>query len=130
MTDTIAHMLTIMRNGVAVGKESVEFPSSKIKISILKVMEEEGFILGFKEEKYDVKSKTIVNLKYLQKSGSVINGLKRVSTPGLKAHAKSNEIPVYMGGVATSIISTSRGVMTGKSAFNKGLGGEIICYVW
>lgn len=130
MNDPIADMLTRIRNAVATRKESVEFPTSKMKNSILEIMKEEGFIFDFKHSKSDTKSFTEVTLKYDANNDSIINGLSRVSTPGLRSYAKKGEITTFLGGLAVSVMSTSKGVMTGKKAFKSGLGGEIICYIW
>ena len=130
MNDPIADMLTRIRNAVATRKESVEFPTSKMKNSILEIMKEEGFIFDFQHSKSGIKSFTEVILKYDANNDSIINGLSRVSTPGLRSYAKKGEIPTFLGGLAVSVMSTSKGVMTGKKAFKSGLGGEIICYIW
>ena len=108
----------------------VEFPSSKMKLSVLSVMKKEGYISNFTSTINDNKSLTKVDLKYDSERNSALKGLTRVSTPGLRSYSKKDEIPMYMGGLAISVISTSKGVMTGKEAFKSNLGGEIICYIW
>jgi small subunit ribosomal protein S8 len=130
MTDPISDMLTRIRNAVAIKKGTVEFPASKIKTSIIQVMKEEGFISNFEKVESGKKISTKVSLKYNSDEKSVINGLNRVSTPGLRSYAKKGEVPMYMGGLAVSIVSTSKGVMTGNKAYKNGLGGEVICYLW
>jgi small subunit ribosomal protein S8 len=130
MNDPISDMLTRIRNAVAIHKEKVEFPSSKMKNSILNVMKEEGFIDNYKVDQVEKKSYTEVSLKYNSENESIIKGLNRVSTPGLRAYAKKGEVPMYMGGLAIAVVSTSKGVMTGNKAYKSGLGGEIICYIW
>ena len=130
MTDPISDMLTRIRNAVAIKKSTVEFPSSKIKTSIIQVMKDEGFISNFERVESGNKISTIVSLKYNVDQESVINGLNRVSTPGLRSYARKGEVPMYMGGLAVSIVSTSKGVMTGNKAYKNGLGGEVICYLW
>ena len=130
MSDPIADMLTRIRNAIAMKKEFVDFPSSKMKSSVLTVMKKEGYILNFSSHTEDNKSFTKVDLKYDSENISALKGLTRVSTPGLRSYSRKNEIPMYMGGLAISVISTSKGVMTGKEAWKNGLGGEIICYIW
>mgnify|MGYP001454709272 CR=1 FL=1 len=130
MSDPIADMLTRIRNAIAMKKEFVNFPSSKMKSSVLKVMKNEGYILNFNNNTEDNKTYTKVDLKYDSENKSALKGLTRVSTPGLRSYSRKNEIPMYMGGIAVSVISTSKGVMTGKEAYKNGLGGEIICYIW
>ena len=130
MSDPIADMLTRIRNAVAMKKDFVEFPSSKMKSSVLSVMKKEGYILNFTSTTNEKKSSTKVDLKYDSARNSALKGLARVSTPGLRSYSRKDEIPMYMGGLAISVISTSKGVMTGKEAFKSNLGGEIICYVW
>ena len=130
ISDPIADMLTRIRNAVATKKENVNFPSSKMKSSVLAVMKKEGYMSNFSSLTEDKKSFTKVELKYDSENQSAIKGVTRVSTPGLRAYSKKGEIPMYMGGLAIAVISTSKGVMTGKEAYKNGLGGEIICYMW
>ena len=122
MTDPIADMLTRIRNGHQAQKLFVEVSTSIIKTNMLKIFADEGFINGFEETKTENKSTTKINLKYLQDEQPMILGLKRVSRPGLRAYVKKGEIPIYMGGMAVSLISTSKGIMTGKEAFKNKLG--------
>jgi len=131
VTDPIADMLTRMRNAITVRHETVEIPASKMKIEMAKILKGEGFIEGYEL----VHSGTInafirVHLHYRSKTDPAINGLKRVSKPGLRVYVQKKEIPRYYGGMGVSILSTSEGVMTGKKAWRKGLGGELLCYVW
>jgi len=130
ITDPIADMLTRIRNAVATKKDHVDLPSSKLKSSVLAVMKKEGYISNFTSRTDSKKSFTKIDLKYDSESNSAIKGVTRVSSPGLRSYSKKGEIPMYMGGLAVAIISTSQGVMTGKEAYKKGLGGEIICYMW
>ena len=130
MSDPIADMLTRIRNAIAMKKEYVDFPSSSMKSSVLAVMKKEGYISNFSVQSNEKKSFTKVDLKYDSDNNSVLRGLSRVSTPGLRSYSKKDEIPMYMGGLAISVISTSKGIMTGKEACKNGLGGEIICYIW
>jgi len=128
MTDPVADMLTRIRNGQAVGKESVKMPSSKLKVAIAKVLKEEGYIQDFSTEKNDAKSEMIVVLKYYN-GGPVIENVKRISKPGLRIYKSKDELPKIMGGLGTAIVSTSKGVMTDRAARAIGYGGEIICTV-
>lgn len=128
MTDPVADMLTRIRNGQAVGKENVKLPSSKIKVSIAKVLKEEGYIKDFSTEKNDAKCEMIVVLKYY-KGAPVIENVKRISKPGLRIYKSKDELPKIMGGLGTAIISTSKGVMTDRAARAMGYGGEVICTV-
>ena len=101
-----------------------------MKTSVLSVMKREGYISNFTSRTEEKKTFIKVDLKYDSENKSALRGLTRVSTPGLRSYSRKNEIPMYMGGLAVSVISTSKGVMTGKEAYKNGLGGEIICYIW
>ncbi len=130
MTDPIADFLTRVRNGNMVLHETVEAPSSKIKLAISAIMKEEGYIRNY-EYIADGKQGVIrVYLKYGENRKQVISGIKRISKPGLRVYATKDEIPRVLGGLGTAIISTSKGMMTDKRARKEGLGGEIICYIW
>lgn len=130
MTDPIADFLTRVRNGNMVLHDTVESPSSKIKLAISEIMKEEGYIRNY-EYIADGKQGVIrVYLKYGEDRNKVISGIKRISKPGLRVYAKKDEIPRVLGGLGTAIISTSKGLMTDKRARKEGLGGEIICYIW
>ena len=129
MTDPIADFLTRIRNGNMVMHETVEIPSSKIKLAIAEILKEEGYIKDF-EFIADGKQGIIrVYLKYGE-DRKVISGIKRISKPGLRVYVEKDEIPRVLGGLGTAIISTSQGLMTDKKARKEGLGGEIICYIW
>jgi small subunit ribosomal protein S8 len=128
-TDPIADLLTRIRNGLAVGKKRVEIPSSNMKRDILKILTREGFI-----EKFvivdDGKQGTIkVKLKYNQGT-PVIQGLQRISKPGLRQYAKAGNIPKILNGLGMSIVSTSKGLLTDKEARTENCGGELICKIW
>ncbi|MBQ1400927.1 MAG: 30S ribosomal protein S8 [Firmicutes bacterium] len=130
MTDPIADMLTRIRNANSVGHESVDVPASKIKKSIAGILADEGYINGF-DVIDDGKQGTIkINMKYGPDNEKVINGLKKISKPGLKVYAKASEVPRVLGGLGIAIISTSQGVISDKEARKLGVGGEVICYVW
>ena len=129
MTDPIADMLTRIRNGVQARHEVVEVPANKEKIEIAKILKEEGFITDYNVEG-DVKKTINVTLKYGPNNEKVINGIRRVSKPGLRAYAKVDEVPRVLNGLGIAIISTSPGLMTDKEARAKHVGGEVIAYVW
>ncbi len=130
MTDPVADFLTRIRNGNMVMHETVEAPSSKIKVSIAEIMKEEGYIKDY-EYIQDGKQGIIrVYLKYGPNKEKVITGIKRISKPGLRVYVKKDEIPKVLGGLGTAVISTSKGLMTDKSARKTGLGGEVVCYIW
>ena len=129
MTDPIADMLTRIRNGVQARHEVVEVPANKEKIEIAKILKEEGFITDYNVEG-DVKKTINVTLKYGPNNEKVINGIRRVSKPGLRAYAKVDEVPRVLNGLGIAIISTSHGLMTDKEARAKHVGGEVLAYVW
>lgn len=130
MTDPIADFLTRIRNANTVYHDKVESPASKVKKAIANILKDEGFVKDF-EFIDDGKQGVIrVYLKYGTNKERVITGLKRISKPGLRVYARRDEIPKVLGGLGIAIISTSRGIMSDKSARKEGLGGEVICYVW
>jgi len=128
MSDPIADMLTRIRNGQAVAKESVRLPSSKQKVAIASVLKQEGYIKDFTTEKNGVKEEMTIFLKYYN-GMPVIETVKRVSKPGLRIYKSKDELPKVQGGLGTAIVSTSKGVMTDKAARALGYGGEILCTV-
>lgn len=130
LSDPVANMLTVIRNANTVKKEKVDIPSSKLKMEIIKIFKNEGYIKNFKLIDEDKKSYIRVYLKYTLAGEGVIHNLKRVSKPGLRIYRKKHELPRIFNGFGTSIISTSKGVLTDKKAREKSVGGEIICYIW
>jgi small subunit ribosomal protein S8 len=129
VTDPIADMLTRIRNAIMANHDYVLVPSSKIKLSIIKIFDEEGFIDRYEVLKGKPQPMIKVHLKY--KDGqSAILGLERVSKPGLRVYVEGREIPRVYGGLGIAILSTSKGIMTGQEAWRQHLGGEILCYVW
>jgi len=130
MTDPVADFLTRIRNGNMVMHETVEAPSSKIKIAIATIMKEEGYIKDYEHIKDSKQGIIRVYLKYGGNKQKVITGIKRISKPGLRVYVKKDEIPKVLGGLGTAVVSTSKGLMTDKKARNNGLGGEVICYIW
>ena len=126
MTDPIADMLTRIRNANQMRNKEVAMPSSKMKLEIAKILDNEGFI-----EKYTVKNNVLtLTLKYSQSKERVITGLKRISKPGLRVYAGADEIPYVLNGLGIAIISTPKGVMTDKLARKNNVGGEVIAYIW
>lgn len=124
-------MLTRIRNAVQVRHESLEVPASRMKSSLLKLMAEEGFISSFSTAGDDAANKTLeVQLRYYEDKTPVIQGLKRVSKPGLRVYVGKDEVPRYFGGLGVAFMSTSKGVMTGQQARQQGVGGELLFYVW
>ncbi|MDD6155181.1 MAG: 30S ribosomal protein S8 [Eubacteriales bacterium] len=131
MTDPIADMLTRIRNANTVGHDTVDVPASKIKNAIAQILLDEGYIASVEKIEDGVQGTLRITLKYsADKKIKVINGIKRISKPGLKVYAKANEIPKVLNGLGTAIISTSKGIMTDKKARELGVGGEVICYIW
>ena len=130
MTDPIADMLTRLRNANSVYHEKVEIPGSKIKQAIAVILKEEGFIKDFDFTSDSKQGVIRVNLKYGPNREKVITGIKRISKPGLRVYAKSEQLPRVLGGLGIAIVSTSKGLMSDKQARRNGLGGEVIAYVW
>jgi len=128
MTDPVADMLTRIRNGQSAGKKIVKQPSSKLKISIAKVLREEGYIKDFSVETVGNHSEMTIELKYY-KGAPVIESINRVSRPGLRIYKSKDELPKVLGGLGIAIVSTSNGVMTDRAARAIGHGGEVICTV-
>lgn len=129
MTDPIADMLTRIRNANALRYASVSMPSSKMKVEIARILLDEGFISDFKVEG-DVKKTLTISLKYAPNGQRIITQLKKVSKPGLRVNVKADKIPHVLGGLGVAIISTSKGVVSDKTARTLGVGGEYIAYVW
>lgn len=128
MTDPIADLLTRIRNGQRAGKVSVSMPASKLKQSIARVLQEEGYITGFAVQDEGGKPVMSVELKYYD-GQPVIDTLKRISRPGLRIYKANDELPRVQGGLGVAIVSTSKGVMTDRAARAAGEGGEVLCYV-
>ncbi|HAZ12763.1 MAG TPA: 30S ribosomal protein S8 [Bdellovibrionales bacterium] len=126
MTDPIADMLTRIRNAAKAGKDRVEFPASKLKANVCKILKEEGYIRSFK---IIAKGDAEINLKVLLKEDA-IQGLDRISTPGLRRYSSYKEVPRVLSGLGISILSTSKGVVSSREAKKLKTGGEIICNVW
>ena len=130
VTDTIADMLTRIRNANQMRYQEVSVPASNLKISLAKILKDEGFIEDYKVNDDNVQGTIEITLKYGKNKERVITGLKRISKPGLRVYAKSTEIPKVLNGLGIADISTSHGVMTDKEARKQQLGGEVLCYIW
>jgi len=133
MTDPIADLLTRIRNGIQAAHETVEVPSSKLKREVARILSEEGYIEGFDVEPPSTRQPgelLQIRLKYTEERRSVISGLRRVSRPGRRTYVDAQHIPKVLGGMGTTIVTTSSGVMTGHEARRRGVGGEIIAEVW
>ena len=129
MTDPIADMLTRIRNANALRYATVSMPSSKMKTEIARILLDEGFISEFKVEG-DVKKTLTISLKYASNGQRVISGLKKISKPGLRVNVKADKLPRVLGGLGIAILSTSKGVVSDKTARTLGVGGEVLAYVW
>lgn len=130
MTDPIADMLTRIRNANMAKQEKVDIPSSNLKLELARVLKEEGYIKNFKLLKDRKQGIVRVYLKYSPDESRVINGLKRVSSPGNRVYVGADEIPRVMGGLGVAIISTSKGVMADNQSRKMNMGGEVLCYIW
>jgi len=133
MTDPIADFLTRIRNAIHAARETVEIPSSKLKVEMARILKEQGYIDGYDVEAPNAEHPgevIVVRLKYTDSRQSAITGLQRVSRPGQRHYVPASSIPKIQGGMGTAILSTSRGVMTGHDARRAGVGGEIVAKVW
>jgi len=130
VSDPIADMLTKIRNASMAGLEKVDITSSKLKLEIVKILKNEGYIKNFKKVLQDEKNVLRVYLKYDDKSQPILHGIQKISTPGRRVYSGYKELPRVLNGYGTLIVSTSTGVTTGKKASEKKVGGELICSVW
>lgn len=130
VTDTVADMLTRIRNANQLRYETVSVPSTKMTRAIADILVNEGYISGYEKEENKTGEMIILSLKYGKKKERVITGLKRISKPGLRVYAKKDEVPKVLNGLGIAIISTSQGLMTDKDARSKSLGGEVLAYIW
>ena len=130
MTDPVADVLTRIRNANKALQDRVVMPSSKLKIEIARLLKEEGYVRVFHVERGDSFDHLVVDLKYGRSRERVITDLKRVSKPGRRVYARKDRLPRVLGGMGTAILSTSRGVVTSRTAEAQGIGGEVICFVW
>jgi small subunit ribosomal protein S8 len=129
-TDPIADYLTRIRNGISAGHDEVEIPASKLKMELSRILKEQGYIKDFHRKPAPVGEAISVSLKYTEDRRPVILGIERVSRPGRRRYVDHRHVPRVQGGTGTAIVSTSVGVMTGHDARRKGVGGEVVAYVW
>ena len=131
ISDPIADMLTRIRNANTAKHDTVEIPASKMKTAIAEILLKEGFIKAYDIKEEGSFSTIVITLKYgADKNEKIITGLKRISKPGLRVYASSENVPKVFGGLGTAIISTNQGVITDKAARKLGIGGEVLCYIW
>lgn len=130
VTDPIADMLTRIRNALIAKHDEVVVPCSNMKLSIAKILLDEGYIKGYKVEENGVVKNIVITLKYAANRQKVITGLKRISKPGLRIYARRDNIPKVLNGLGIAILSTSKGVMTDRDARKAAVGGEVLAYVW
>jgi len=130
VTDPIADMLTRIRNGLSAKHETVDVPASKVKVAIANILVEEGFVKSAELEEGEVQGNIKITLKYGAKNSKVISGLRRISKPGLRVYANTDKIPSVLNGMGIAILSTSKGVMTDKTARANNIGGEVLAFVW
>ncbi len=128
--DTLSDLLTRIRNGVKAKKREVNMPSSRLGVEVVKILKDEGYVKNYKV--IDDKKQGILNvtLKYTEDNRSVISGLKRVSTPGCRVYCTRDSVPKVLDGLGLVVVSTSRGVMTGRACEDAGVGGEVLCSIW
>lgn len=129
-TDPIADYLTRLRNGIMAGHDAVVVPASKMKERLSAILKQEGYIHGYKAVEHEGRSYLILQVKYVKNGESVIHGLKRISSPGLRVYAGVKEITEVQGGLGISILTTPKGLLTGKDARKQNLGGEVLAHVW
>jgi small subunit ribosomal protein S8 len=130
VSDPIADMLTRIRNANLARHDSVLMPASRMKVDIAKIMKLEGFVTDYEMLGTGVQRQIKITLRYAERNRPMINGLKRVSKPGLRLYVQRHEIPRVYGGMGIAILSTSRGVLPSYKAWKQGIGGELLCYVW
>ena len=130
MTDPVADMLTRIRNANLAYKEEIEMPSSKLKVAIADILKREGYIRDYLVEPTKPQPTLRLALKYSRNRERAITGVRRISKPGLRVYAKSDEVPRVLGGLGIAIVSTSLGLLTDREARKRGVGGEVLAYVW
>ena len=130
VTDPIADFLTRIRNGLRADHESVDIPASRFKMELARILREQGYIEDYSTEPARVGEVLRVRLKYTEDRAPVISGMRRVSKPGRRTYVNHTEIPKVLGGMGTAIVSTSNGLMTGHEARRRGVGGEVVAFVW
>jgi small subunit ribosomal protein S8 len=130
LTDPVADMLTRIRNANKALHDTTRMPASKLKVEIARLLQEEGYITGYRVESGESFDLLVVELKYGRGRERVLTDLKRVSKPGRRIYARKDRLPRVLGGMGISILSTSRGLMTSRKAAEEGVGGEVVCFVW
>ena len=130
LTDPIADMLTRIRNANKALQETATMPTSRLKENIARLLQEEGYIRGFRVEKGESFDTLVVELKYGRNRQRILTDLKRVSKPGRRIYARKDRLPRVLGGMGVAILSTSNGLVTSRTAEEKGIGGEVVCFVW
>ena len=129
-SDSLSDLFTRLRNAMRAGHDRVEMPASRLKEEVLKVLEQEGFIASYRRMEEGPRATLRVGLKYDHEGEPIVAGLERVSRPGRRIYAKADAIPSVLGGLGVALVSTSRGIVTDKTAREKRLGGEVLCNVW
>jgi small subunit ribosomal protein S8 len=130
ITDPVADMLTRIRNALVARHDFTDMPASKLKLSLAQTLKREGFVRDYELLEEGVRRSLRVHLAYTDKREPVITGLRRVSKPGLRVYVQKREVPRVFGGLGVAIVSTPQGLLTGQEARRRGLGGEVVCYVW
>ena len=130
LTDPVADMLTRIRNANKALHETAEMPSSRLKADIARLLKEEGYIRDYRVEKGESFDTLVIELKYGRGRERVITDLKRVSKPGRRVYARKDRLPRVLGGMGVAILSTSNGLVTGRTAQERGIGGEVVCFIW
>ncbi|TMK96070.1 MAG: 30S ribosomal protein S8 [Actinobacteria bacterium] len=130
LTDPVADMLARIRNANKAMHESVEMPTSRLKHEIARLLKEEGYIRDYRVQKGESFDTLVIELKFGRNRERVITGLKRISKPGRRVYARKDRLPRVLGGMGTAILSTSSGLVTSRTAAERGIGGEVICFVW
>lgn len=130
LTDPVSDYLTRVRNAINAGHADLEVPASRLKVEMSRILAEQGYIEGYEVEPTRVGEAIRIRLRYTNERRPVISGLERVSRPGRRRYVSRDDVPRVMGGMGTAILSTSAGVMTGHEARQKGVGGEVVAYVW
>lgn len=130
MTDPIADMLSRIRNGIGAGHDSINMPASKLKKEIARILQQEGYIADYEMVQDEYQGVLKIKLKYTEDGAPIIHGIERISRPGRRVYRGKAEIPQVLDGLGVSIVSTSRGVLSGTEASRTGVGGEVLCQVW
>lgn len=130
LSDPIADMLTRIRNAQGVRRDVVSVPSSKLKKAVLELLKSEGYIADYQAAQEGSREVLRIRLRYDEKNQPYIGGLRRISKPGLRIYVDRKDLPRFYGGRGTSVLSTSQGILTGREAWRRGIGGELLCYIW